>query len=212
MDKNKAPLNGSKGNQNQRLTIEPSCKDEARVGQQGTLTRTWAECGTRPRAPRDTRYKWAYIFGAVCPSRATTAALVMPRVNISAINAHLAKIAKTVAPGAHAVLVMDGAGWHNSGALRIPDTISIVTLPPYALELNPTENLWAYLRANCLAITVFDTYDRKDGPQSGGRDQLCCHRHVRRRGSGLGQADDLSQPYPRPDRTHQRPLPHARLC
>ncbi|TJZ89042.1 hypothetical protein FA743_19430 [Paracoccus gahaiensis] len=74
------------------------------------------------------------------------------------MNAHLAEIAKTVAPGAHAVLVMDSAGWHNSSALRIPDNITIVTLPPYAPELNPVENIWAYLRANGLAITVFDTY------------------------------------------------------
>ncbi|MGF6862464.1 hypothetical protein ABIE69_003052 [Rhodobacteraceae bacterium MBR-64] len=53
-------------------------QDEARVGQQGTVTRVWAERGTRPRAPRDTRYKWTYIFGAVCPERGTTAALVPP--------------------------------------------------------------------------------------------------------------------------------------
>ena len=50
-------------------------QDEARVGQQGTLTRIWAERGTRPRAPRDTRYIWSYIFGAVCPERAEAAAL-----------------------------------------------------------------------------------------------------------------------------------------
>ncbi len=139
--------------------LEVWFQDEARVGQQGTLTRTWAERGTRPRAPRDTRYEWAYIFGAVCPARATTAALVMPRADTSAMNAHLVEIAKAVAPGAHAVLVMDGAGWHGSSALRIPDNITIVMLPPYAPELNPVENIWAYLRANRLAITVFDTYD-----------------------------------------------------
>ena len=139
--------------------LEVWYQDEARVGQQGTLTRTWAERGTRPRAPRDTRYKWAYIFGAVCPARATTAALVMPRADTSAMNAHLVEIAKAVAPGAHAVLVMDGAGWHGSSALRIPDNITIVMLPPYAPELNPVENIWAYLRANRLAITIFDTYD-----------------------------------------------------
>ena len=51
-------------------------QDEARVGQQGTLTRIWAERGTRPRAPRDTRYIWSYIFGAVCPERAEAAALM----------------------------------------------------------------------------------------------------------------------------------------
>ena len=53
-------------------------QDEARVGQQGTLTKVWAKRGTRPRAPRDTRYQWACIFGAVCPERGVAAGLVMP--------------------------------------------------------------------------------------------------------------------------------------
>ena len=76
-------------------------QDEARVGQQGTLTRIWAERGTRPRAPRDTRYIWSYIFGAVCPERAEAAALIMPHADTQAMSAHLAEIAKTVASGAH---------------------------------------------------------------------------------------------------------------
>ena len=36
--------------------IEVWFADEARVGQQGTLTRVWAKRGSRPRAPRDRRY------------------------------------------------------------------------------------------------------------------------------------------------------------
>ena len=134
-------------------------QDEARVGQQGTLTRIWAERGTRPRAPRDTRYKWAYIFGAVCPERGATAALVMPHADTEAMNAHLVEISKTVAEGAHALLVLDGAGWHGSKALCIPENITLLLLPPYAPELNPIENVWAYLRANRLAISVFETCD-----------------------------------------------------
>ncbi|MGI3213305.1 IS630 family transposase [Roseovarius tibetensis] len=134
-------------------------QDEARVGQQGTLTRIWAPCGSRPRAPRDTRYTWAYIFGAVCPERGATAALVMPNVDTAAMNAHLAEFSRTVAEGAHAILVLDGAGWHGSKALRIPDNITLLPLPPYAPELNPVENVWAYLRANRLAISVFETYE-----------------------------------------------------
>jgi hypothetical protein len=66
------------------LTKEPSCKDEARVGQQGTLTRIWAKRGTRPRIRRDRRFTWAYLFGAICPARGTGAALVMPVVSIDA--------------------------------------------------------------------------------------------------------------------------------
>ena len=127
--------------------------------------------GTRPRAPRDTRYQWAFarslepvafagsLFGAVCPARGTAAGLVLPFANTEAMNAHLAEIARSVAPGAHALLVLDGAGWHGSATLAVPDNISLLHLPPYAPELNPVENVWAYLRANKLAITVFDTYE-----------------------------------------------------
>lgn len=132
---------------------------DARVGQQGTLTRVWARRGTRPRAPRDTRYQWAYIFGAVCPARGAATGLVLPTVNTQAMNAHLAEISRSVAPGAHAVLVLDGAGWHGSAALVVPDNLSLLTLPPYSPELNPVENVWHYLRANWLAISVFDSYD-----------------------------------------------------
>ena len=134
-------------------------QDEARVGQQGTLTRAWAPRGSRPPAPRDTRYQWAYLFGAVCPARAATAALVMPRADTHAMSAHLVEISRTVAPEAHAVVVLDGAGWHGARALVVPDNLTLVPLPPYAPELNPVENVWAYLRANRLAISVLDTYE-----------------------------------------------------
>ena len=129
------------------------------MGQQGTLTRVWARRGSRPRAPRDTRYEWAYLFGAVCPGRGAAAGLVLPYADTAAMNAHLAEIARSVAPGAHAVLVLDGAGWHGGKGLVVPDAISLLTLPPYAPELNPVENVWQYLRANWLAISVFDGYD-----------------------------------------------------
>ena len=99
------------------------------------------------------------MFGAVCPARGVAAGLVLPVVNTEAMNAHLAEIARSVAPGAHALLVLDGAGWHGSAALAVPDNLSLLTLPPYSPELNPVENVWAYLRANKLAISVFDSYD-----------------------------------------------------
>jgi hypothetical protein len=108
---------------------------------------------------RDTRYKWAYIFGAACPARGAAAGLVMPFADTAAMNAHLAEIGRTVAPDAHAILVLDGAGWHGAHGLIVPDNLSLLTLPPYAPELNPIENVWAYLRSNKLAITVFESYD-----------------------------------------------------
>ena len=139
--------------------VEVWFQDEARVGQQGPLTRVWARRGTRPRAPRDRRYTWAYLFGAVCPERAIGAGLVLPYANTEAMTLHLAEIARAVTPGAHAVLVLDGAGWHGGKDLLVPDNVTLLALPPYAPELNPVENIWQYLRQNQLSLRVWPDYD-----------------------------------------------------
>ena len=141
--------------------IEVWFQDEARVGQQGTLTRVWARRGSRPRKPRDRRYAWAYLFGAVCPARDTGAAVVLPGISAEAMTAHLAEISTQIAAGAHGVVVLDGAGWHQQGGrLRVPPNLTLLPLPPYAPELNPVENVWQYLRGNRLSNTVWDTYEQ----------------------------------------------------
>ena len=55
--------------------------------------------------------------------------------------------------------MLDRAGRHGSATLGVPDNISLLLLPPYAPELNPVENIWAYLRANKLALSIFEAYD-----------------------------------------------------
>jgi hypothetical protein len=139
--------------------VEVWFQDEARVGQQGTLTRVWARRGTRPRAPRDRRYAWAYLFGAVCPERAIGAGLVLPHVDTEAMGLHLAEIGRHVAAGAHALVVLDGAGWHGAGDLTVPDNLTLLPLPSRSPELNPVENVWQYLRQNQLSLRVWPDYD-----------------------------------------------------
>ena len=139
--------------------IEVWFSDEARVGQKNTITRRWARRGTRPSAPKDQRTQSAYIFGAVCPARGTGAGLVMPRCTTEAMNLHLAEIAKAVAPGAHAVLLLDQAGWHTTRKLIVPANITLLPLPARSPELNPVENLWQFLRDNWLGNRIFASYE-----------------------------------------------------
>ena len=73
--------------------------------------------------------------------------------------ASLDEISRNVAKGAHAVLLLDRAGWHTTGKLDVPTNITPIFLPSRAPELNPVENLWQYLRGNWLSNRVFDTYD-----------------------------------------------------
>ena len=110
-------------------------QDEARVGQQGTLTRVWARRGSRPRALRDHGFTSAYLFGAACPARGVRAAIMMPEVNVDAMNTHFAEISRNVSVGAIALLILDGAGWHSAPRLKIPENIVLLRLPPYAPEL-----------------------------------------------------------------------------
>jgi hypothetical protein len=134
--------------------------DEARVGQQGTLTYVWARRGSRPPAVRDNRHDSAWLFGAICPKRRTGAAIIMPAVSSEAMAEHLREIGRQVAPGAHAVLLLDGAGWHQPGErLPVPDNLSLLPLPPYAPELNPMENVWEFLRGNDLSHCIWNTYE-----------------------------------------------------
>jgi len=108
---------------------------------------------------RDQRHTNAYIFGAVCPARDTGVALVLPDVDTEAMNRHLAEISRNVQPGAHAVIIIDGAGWHKANDLVVPSNISLLSLPPYSPELNAQENIWEYLRQNFLAGRIYETYD-----------------------------------------------------
>jgi hypothetical protein len=115
--------------------------------------------GTRPAAPQDQRTASTYIFGAVCPKDGKGAALVLPFCNTAAMNLHLAEVSSLVAPGKHAVMLLDQAGWHLSTMLDMPANITLLPLPPKCPELNAMENVWQFIRDNWLSNRIFQAYD-----------------------------------------------------
>jgi transposase len=133
-------------------------QDEMRVGQKNGLVYQWAKKGTRPRQPKDQRYENAYLFGAVCPARDTGVALIMPNADTDAMQKHIDEIGRAVARGAHALIILDKAGWHTTGKLKVPNNLTLVLLPPACPELNSAENIWQYLRQTYLSNRVFQTY------------------------------------------------------
>ena len=116
--------------------------DEARFGQKGTLTRMWAPTGTRPTVIKQTRYEWAYMYGAVDPLMGDSSALLARHVNTETMNEFLRILSAEVGPNDHVVLILDRAGWHVSKGLALPANIELLHLPPYSPELNPVERLW----------------------------------------------------------------------
>jgi DDE superfamily endonuclease len=135
--------------------LEIWAQDEARIGQQGRAGHLWFERGQRARAPRDTGRESAWIVGAVCPERDTGVALVMTRADTAVMNRFLVELGAAVSPGAHAVVLMDGAGWHIGDDLVVPKNLKPVFLPAYSPELNPIERVWLHIRDTWIGHRVF---------------------------------------------------------
>ena len=83
----------------------------------------------------------------------------MPKCNSEAMSLHLAEISSQVTPNAHAVVMLDQAGWHTSQALTVPANITLLSLPPKCPELNPVENVWQFMRDNWLSNRIFASYE-----------------------------------------------------
>ena len=84
---------------------------------------------------------------------------MLPKANTGAMQMHIEEISKNVTAGAHAVVLMDRAGWHKTEKLKLPKNLTIILLPSRSPELNPVENIWQYLRQNWLSNSVFRDYD-----------------------------------------------------
>jgi transposase len=121
--------------------------------------RVWARRGTRPRVEKQTEYDYVYVFGAVCPSTGGSVALLLPQCNTEMMNLFLEALSREIPDDQHVALIVDNAGWHRAKALRLPENISLVFLPPYSPELNPIERVWLYAKNHFLCNRVFSDYE-----------------------------------------------------
>ncbi len=144
---------------NPKLKFEVWWQDEMRVGQQGSLTRVWAEKGTRPRVVRQRQFLSAYIFGACCPEKDKACALVLPEANTDMMQLHLQEISKRIDDEYHALILVDRASWHTTEQIQLPKNITLIPLPPYSPELNPMEQLWQQLRKIKLSNACYEDYE-----------------------------------------------------
>ena len=118
--------------------------DEARFGRMNRIRPCWAPVRTRPTVAAQLIREYIYLYGAVSPD-GTCVYLIMPTSNTASFQAFLQVLARRFARQ-HILLVVDGAPNHRCGDLNVPGNITLLYLPPYSPELNPTENLWNKIR------------------------------------------------------------------
>jgi transposase len=83
---------------------------------------------------------------------------VLPAVSTAAMNEFLRRFAATLPGDEHAVMLLDGAGWHTGRDLAVPHNVTLLHLPPYSPELNPVERVWLYLRERHLSHRLHEGY------------------------------------------------------
>ena len=57
------------------------------------------------------------------------------------------------------MIQVDGAAWHRSQELTVPENIRLLLQPAYSPELNPVEHVWEEVREKHFYNRVFDSMD-----------------------------------------------------
>jgi transposase len=133
-------------------------QDEGRFGRINDSRRCWAPRGIRPSVAVQIVREYTYLFGAVSPHDGCLDSLVLPEVNSETMSIFLAEVAQRHAKE-QIVMVLDGAGWHRAGDLRVPPNVQLLPLPPYSPQLNPMEHIWDEIREKWFPNLVFNSLE-----------------------------------------------------
>lgn len=132
-------------------------QDEARFGRISDTRRCWCPKPVRPLCYAMVTQEYTYAYAAVSMDGELDT-LILPLTNSDCMQVFIDEVASRH-PEDRIIMILDGAGWHTSGLLTVPDNMRLIPLPPYSPELNPTEYLWDELREKSFHNHVFNSID-----------------------------------------------------
>jgi transposase len=129
--------------------------DEARFGNNTKLGYGWFRKGERRRVKIKIGYLSFYIYSAISIKTGEQFSAQF-YVDTICMNAFLENLSENYKDKKIAFII-DGAGWHKSKKLKIPENIDVFLLPAYSPELNPVERFWAFVKQNTLHNRLFNS-------------------------------------------------------
>ena len=133
-------------------------QDEGRFGRISDLRACWAPTGIRPKVARQIVRTFVYVYAAVCMALGKMTSLILPHANTEMMNLFLKEVSRDF-KDYFVIMLVDGAGWHRSGNLKIPENIRLIYQPSHSPELNPVEHVWDELREKHLPNRAFRSLD-----------------------------------------------------
>lgn len=134
-------------------------QDEAGFGRINKPKYCWCAKGVRPTVPCHHIREYRYAYGAVDPVSGDSSFLILPYSNTECMNVFLNHVSKEYAND-EILMVCDGAAWHKSKALDLPDNIHLFFIPPGTPEMNPIEQIWKEIRKRGFRNEIFQTLDK----------------------------------------------------
>jgi putative transposase len=134
-------------------------EDEAGFGRINEPKYCWCRKGTRPSVPSHRIREYRYAYGAAEPLTGDSLFLVLPYSDTACMNYFLAELSKKY-PNDRIIHVCDGASWHRSKSLVIPENIRLFYIPPATPEMNPIEQIWAWIRGHDFRNETFPTLEK----------------------------------------------------
>ena len=134
-------------------------QDEAGFGRINKPKYCWCERGIRPTVPCHHIREYRYVYGAVEPLTGEGYFLVMPYCNTACMSIFLKELSAQY-PEDIILLCCDGAAWHKSQGLELPENICLFHIPPYTPEMNPIEQIWKEIRKHGFRNEIFTTLEK----------------------------------------------------
>ena len=98
--------------------------------------------GVKPICKFQQVFQSTYLFGAFSPLDGDRFLMELPTCNANTFQVFLDQFSLQNEQELK-VIVLDNGAFHKAKALKIPDNIILIFLPPYSPELNPAEKIWA---------------------------------------------------------------------
>jgi transposase len=133
-------------------------QDEGKFGRVNIPRRAWAPEHVRPLVPRQIVREYVYAYAAIAPKLGKMTSLVLPHCNTEMMNLFLKQVSEDFS-SYFIIMQVDGASWHGSQGLVLPENIRLIRQPPYSPELNPTEHIWEELRENYFSNRCYKSLD-----------------------------------------------------
>lgn len=128
--------------------------DEAGFGRINKPDYCWCFDNIRPRVPCHMVREYMYVFGAIDPIDGENYFIIGEKCNTDWTNEFL-KLLSEQYKNDYIILCGDNASWHKSKDLKVPSNIKFIGIPPYTPEMNPIEQIWAWIRKTGFKNTLF---------------------------------------------------------